>query len=594
MIQERLSALRLEMNKEGIQAYIIPTSDFHETEYVCEYFACRKYMSGFTGSAGTLVVTLESAALWTDGRYFIQATDQLKGSTIELMKMGLEDTPSISEYILEHMKAGGVVGFDGRSMNTKEARSYQSFFEKHNISLDTSLDLVGRIWTDRPSMPATQTYLYDTKYAGYSMADKLNQVRQKMEEVKTNSFVITKIDEVAWLFNLRADDIPYYPVALAYAIIEKEKATLYIDSSRLDDVSKKELDTNHVEVKGYDDIYQEVSSIQGPVWIDPSSLNIRLYELIQEEVVETQSPIVLMKSIKNETEIKNTKIAHLRDGVAVTRFMYWLEHEVGNSEQSELSVQDKLHEFRSEQEDFLEESFATITAYKKHGAIIHYQSSEESNVALEKSGMLMIDSGGQYLQGTTDITRTFVLGDISEEERRFFTLVLRGHIQLEMAHWLYGCRGLNLDILARGPLWKECADYQHGTGHGVGHLSSVHEAPIGIRWKIVPERMDSCVIEPGMITSDEPGYYQEDGFGIRHENELLAVKGQKNGYGQFMHFECLTLVPFDVKGLDISIMQEEEIAWLNEYHQRVYDEVGPYLKAEEKEWLKEVCQPIHK
>lgn len=591
MIKERLMKLREEMNKEGMQAYIIPTSDFHETEYVSEYFAARKYMSGFTGSAGVLVVLLDKAGLWTDGRYFIQAANQLAGSGIDLMKQGQEDTPSIEEYIVTNLTQGSVVGFDGRVMNVNDANKYKQAFMMHDIKMVTDKDLVGRIWDDRPALPCTETFHYDEKYAGKSISEKLTQVREAMKGYNCRSHIVTKIDEIAWLYNLRAHDVPHFPVALAYTIIKENDAMIYIDASRLDEESKTLFAQNHIQVKDYEAIYEDVKTLEGPVLVDGNFVNSKIVYSLNTEIVYAQDPIVLLKAMKNEIELANTRNAHIKDGVACTKFMYWLMQNVNNGI-SEMSAQEKLQELRKEQADYLEDSFNTICAYKEHAAMMHYSSNEETNVELKPEGMLLVDSGGQYLDGTTDITRTFVLGSITEEEKKWFTLALKGHIRLEKANFLYGCRGLNLDILARGPLWDLDMDYQCGTGHGVGHLSNVHEAPNGFRWKIVPERNDSCVLEEGMITSNEPGVYVEGEFGIRHENEMVVVKGNKNFYGQFMHFETLTFVPFDRKGIDKSLLSEDELAWLNDYHAFVYEKISPFLTNEEAEWLKEACRPL--
>lgn len=591
MIKERLMKLREEMNKEGMQAYIIPTSDFHETEYVSEYFAARKYMSGFTGSAGVLVVLLDKAGLWTDGRYFIQAANQLAGSGIDLMKQGQEDTPSIEEYIVTNLTQGSIVGFDGRVMNVNDANKYKQAFMMHDIKMVTDKDLVGRIWDDRPALPCTETFHYDEKYAGKSISEKLTQVREAMKGYNCRSHIVTKIDEIAWLYNLRAHDVPHFPVALAYTIIKENDAMIYIDASRLDEESKTLFAQNHIQVKDYEAIYEDVKTLEGPVLVDGNFVNSKIVYSLNTEIVYAQDPIVLLKAMKNEIELANTRNAHIKDGVACTKFMYWLMQNVNNGI-SEMSAQEKLQELRKEQADYLEDSFNTICAYKEHAAMMHYSSNEETNVELKPEGMLLVDSGGQYLDGTTDITRTFVLGSITEEEKKWFTLALKGHIRLEKANFLYGCRGLNLDILARGPLWDLDMDYQCGTGHGVGHLSNVHEAPNGFRWKIVPERNDSCVLEEGMITSNEPGVYVEGEFGIRHENEMVVVKGNKNFYGQFMHFETLTFVPFDRKGIDKSLLSEDELAWLNDYHASVYEKISPFLTIEEAEWLKEACRPL--
>ena len=588
----RLAALRAEMKKEGLTAFVIPTSDFHDTEYVADYFAARKYFSGFTGSAGTLVVLADKAALWTDGRYFIQAARELEGSGIELMKMGEEGTPTILEYLEQNLKAGDTVGFDGRTVSFNEARTWKRKLAAKDIAVESGKDLVSRVWTDRPAMPESETFVYPQQYAGKTVSQKLADVRKVMEKEGALAHIITKIDEIIWLFNFRADDIPCFPAALSYALITPETANLYIDESRVDEDTKAQLKEAGVRLCPYDRIYEDAKILKGPVMIDPSFVNTRIAESLPTEPLEMPDPIVLMKAVKNEAELAGTREAHLKDGAAVTEFMYWLKNLPEDAGQTEVSAADYLRDRRREQEGYFEDSFETISAYKENAAMMHYHPGQKE-VPLAKEGMLLVDSGGQYLDGTTDITRTFVLGPITEEEKKWFTKALRGHIRLEKAKFLQGCRGLNLDILARGPMWDEEIDYQCGTGHGVGHVSNVHEAPNGFRWRIVPERNDSCVLEPGMITSDEPGVYEEGRFGIRHENEILVKKAGKNHYGQFLEFEPLTFVPFDRDGIDPSLMTEDEIQWLDDYHRAVYEKIAPRLKDEKiKTWLKDVTRPL--
>lgn len=594
VVRQRLEALRLQMEKNDVQAYIIPTSDFHDTEYVCDYFAARQYLSGFTGSAGTLVVLKEKAALWTDGRYFIQAEKELENSGIDLMKMGMEGTPSIVQYILENCRAGETVGFDGRTINIQEARKYERIFKSHDLGFEPNLDLISKIWSDRPSLPHSKTFHFDPKYAGKEMDEKLNEVRAEMVREGAEALILSKVDEIAWLYNLRANDIPSFPVALAYSIVLLDKAILYLDGTRLDEESKALLAQNKVEIKDYDQIYEDVKDLQERAWIDPSSINASLVYLLKAPIYEADSPIILMKSIKNEVELANTREAHLKDGTACTKFMYWLKQAQPKEELSELSASEYLHQLRQEQKGYIEDSFSTISAYGKNAAMMHYHATPSSFSMLEPKGMLLVDSGAHYVDGTTDITRTYVLGPITPEEKYWFTKALRGHIRLEKAKFLYGCRGLNLDILARGPLWEEDMDYQCGTGHGVGHVLSVHESPNGFRWRIVPERNDSAVLEEGMIQSNEPGVYEEGKFGIRHENEMVVRKGHKNKYGQFMEFENLTFVPFDLDGIDPNLMMDDEIEWLNDYHAEVYEKIAPRLNPEEAAWLKASTRPISK
>ena len=458
--------------------------------------------------------------------------------------------------------------------------------------MNVNLDLVNDVWTDRPELPSTPTFHYSEKFAGESMESKLSRLRAFLKENKVDSIVLTSVDQIAWLYNLRAHDIPNFPVALAYSIVSLDSASIYMDASRLDELSEKEFSKNNVTVCGYNDMYEATKALNGLVLVDPSSVNYAIVSNLKAKPVFKESPIILWKALKNETELKCTKWAHIKDGVAVTKFMYWLKKNAGKIEMSEMSVQSKLQVLRSEQENYLEDSFDTICAYKEHAAMMHYSSKPETNVEITNSGMLLIDSGGQYLEGTTDITRTFVLGDISEEERYWFTKALRGHIRLSDAHFLFGCSGINLDILARGPLWDQDVDYQCGTGHGVGHLLNVHESPNGFRWKVLPHRNEMCVLDEGMITSNEPGVYCEGKFGIRHENEMVVVKGNVNNYGQFMHFEPITFVPFDLDGLDVSLLTNEEKTWLNNYHKEVLEKISPYLTSDEAEWLKSACRSI--
>ena len=592
MIKSRLSALREEMKKADVQAYIIPTSDFHNTESVPEYFAARKYMSGFSGSAGVLVVLMDKAALWTDGRYFIQAAKELKGTTVDLMKMGQEGTPEIEDYIIANLEKGQNVGFDGRTIGIGEARKYKTAFECADLSMKVELDLVDLVWENRPEMPHAQTFYYSEKYSGRTISQKLEMVRTEMKKAHAKSYVITKIDEVAWLYNIRAKDIENVPLPMSYATVTLEGATLFINQSRLDEESAQKLKEANVEVQDYNNVYDVVKELDGPVLVDPSSCNSRIVWSIQETLVEKMSPIILLKAKKNEVELESTAFAHVKDGVAVTKFMYWLHNTIGKEEITEVSASEKLTAFRAQQDNYLDDSFSTIPAYKANAAMMHYHAKKDDCATLQPEGFFLVDSGGHYYEGTTDITRTFVLGPLTDEERYWFTKSMRSHIRLAKANFLYGCRGYTLDILSRGPLWDEDMDYQCGTGHGVGHLSSVHEAPNGFRWRIVPERNDSCVLEEGMIASNEPGVYIEGLMGIRHENEYVVVKGNKNHYGQFMHFKCLTWVPFESSAIDASLMMKDEIEWYNWYQNECYNILSPYMTEEENAWLKEICKPL--
>ena len=594
-IIEKLTALRGLMKERNLDVYMIPTSDFHETEYVGEHFKARAYMSGFTGSQGTLVVTLKDAALWTDGRYFIQAANQLEGTTITLMKQGEEGVPAIAQYIYDNMKDQGGLGFDGRVMNTKLVKGILYKLEDKHVSISYEEDLVGMIWEDRPSLPEKQGYLLKVEYSGKSTKEKLADLHEVMKKQGASHHIITSLDDIAWITNMRGWDIACYPVVLSYLILTLGGGAIFVDEAKLTEDLKQNFKENNIEIKGYNDIYDYVKTItsNAVIMLDSSVVNYTITQNLHQDIklIDHANPSQIMKAMKNEIELENNRKAHIKDAVAMTKFMYWLKKNVGKETITEISASDYLKKLRIAQ-GAIDLSFNTISAYKEHAAMMHYSATEETDVELEKEGMLLVDSGGQYMEGTTDITRTFVLGEISEEERFYFTTALRSNIALSKAHFLYGCRGMNLDILARGPLWDHAMDYKCGTGHGVGHLLNVHEGPNGFRWKIVPERKDSCILEEGMTQSNEPGVYEEGKFGIRHENEMVVRKGEKNDYGQFMYFETITFVPFDLDGLDVSLMTQYEKDWLNWYHAQVWEKVSPYLSEEEQAWLKEATRAI--
>ncbi|MEG0527776.1 aminopeptidase P family protein [Amedibacillus sp. YH-ame6] len=595
-IIEKLKELRRLMDERNISVYMIPTSDFHETEYVGEYFKARYYMSGFSGSAGTLVVCKECAALWTDGRYFIQAAKQLENSTIELMRQGEEGVPTIAQYIYDHMKEKEVFGFDGRVMNTKLTKAILGKLKEKEVGVSYDEDLVDMIWKDRPTLPKAKAFFLTEAFSGKSVGDKLKEIREEMNQKHATHHIITSLDDIAWILNMRGGDVECYPVALSYLVLTHNENYLFIDADKLTNELYQEFKANNIVVKDYDAIYDFVKTIEegSTILLDSGFVNYAITQNLKDNIklVDCTNPSQMMKAIKNPVELENNKIAHIRDGVAMTKFMYWLKTNVGKMEMSEISASDYLRELRAQQENFLDVSFDTISAYKEHAAMMHYSATAESDVMLQPEGLLLVDSGGQYLEGTTDITRTFVLGPISDEIRLHFTAALRGHIALSRARFLHGCRGVNLDILARGPLWDMDLDYKCGTGHGVGHLLNVHEGPNGFRWKIVSDRSDSCILEEGMTQSNEPGVYVEGSHGIRHENECVVRKGEKNEYGQYMYLETITFVPFDLDGIDTELLTQYEIYWLNEYHEAVYNKISPYLNDAEKEWLKEATRAI--
>ncbi len=589
MANNRLEALRDEMRKKGIDIYIVPTSDFHNSEYVGEYFKARKFLCGFTGSAGTAVVTADEAGLWTDGRYFIQAAAELAGSGFELYRMGVENVPTVTEFVRSRMPERGVIGFDGRVISAAQAEDFKEIADQKDGSLYVTEDLVDRIWTDRPPMSCTPIWILGEEWIGESTVSKIGRIREKMKEAGADVHVLSSLYDIAWILNLRADDIEKCPVFLSFLVIGKEDAALFVQKDELTDEVRNYLNECGVSVSDYGEIYDALAAIPGDsrVLLDRSEVNCRMVTSMPESVtiIDRTNPSVLMKAVKNETEIKNTKLAHLKDGVAMTKFMYWLKNNVGKIPMDEYTVGIHADELRAAQEHFLDLSFEDICAVGPNGAMMHYAAAKDGAAKVEPKGFLLLDSGGHYLEGTTDITRTFVLGEITPTMRLYFTTVVRSMLALANLKFLYGCAGISMDVVCREPLWEMGIDYRCGTGHGIGHILNVHEGPNGFRYKIVPERSDSGVLEAGMITSDEPGVYLEGEYGIRIENELLCVKDEKNEYGQFMRFEPITWCPIDLDGIDPELMNEKEKAQLNDYHKQVYEKISPYLDEDEREWL---------
>ena len=589
-IKEKLNALRQEMKKRAIDIYIIPTSDFHESEYVGDYFKARKYMTGFTGSAGVAVVTADEAGLWTDGRYFIQAARQLKGSTITLYRSGEEGVPTIPEFLTEKLPEGGTLGFDGRVINSAAAEKYEAIVAEKNGKLYVSEDLVDLIWKDRPALPSDKVWILTEEYSGEPLASKLSRIRKAMEEKEADVHLISSLYDIAWILNLRANDIQNVPVFLSFLMLTQEDCKLFIREEILTGEVRDYLTGNQVTICPYEDVYAETAKIASgkTVLMDETIINYRLKTSLADGVTicNAPDPSDAMKAVKNETELKNTRLAHLRDGVAFTKFMYWVKQNVGKEKITEYTAACYLDNLRAMQEHFLDLSFTTISAYGPNAAMMHYKAEEATAAELKPEGFLLVDSGGHYLEGTTDITRTIALGPVSEQQKLHFTTVCRSNLNLADAKFLYGCSGMNLDILSRGPLWKMGIDYKCGTGHGVGHILNVHEGPNGFRWRMVPERKDSGCLEAGMITTDEPGVYLEGEYGIRTENELICVQAEKNEYGQFMEFENITFAPIDLDAIDPEEMSRRERKLLNDYHKNVYEKISPYLTDEEREWLK--------
>ena len=605
MIRERLSKLRESMKAAGIDCYLIPTSDYHDSEYVSGFFAVRRYFSGFTGSAGTLVVTESEAALFTDARYFIQAARQLEGTGIILMKMGEPKVPTLNEYLEQNLKEGQCLGFDGRVVKAVDAKEYEEILKKKHGKLIWDRDLSEDIWTDRPAIIHQPAFVLEECYSGESASSKIKRVREKMKEEKADKHILTSLDDIAWLLNLRGNDMKNFPIVLSYVIVTMEKVLFFAKGQKEEtaDGEKCEVWTpellnylaeNGVELLPYDDFYRCVSEIHGEtVLLCKGRVNCRVEKELAEDVkvIDKPNPTELMKATKNPVEMENLRKAHIKDGVAVARFMYWLKKNIGKIPMTEWTATEYINSMRQKNENFIETSFDTICAYGPNGAINHYSASPDDCLTLSSEGLLVVDSGGHYFEGSTDITRTFALGPVTKEMKEHFTLVLRAMLNMRATRFLYGCRGSNLDIRAREVLWERGLDYKHGTGHGVGYILNVHEGPNSFRWRQLAGQ-ESAVLEEGMVTTDEPGIYIEGSHGIRIENELLCRKGEENEYGQFMYFEDLTYAPVDLDAVEISMLGELDKKRLNDYHREVYEKLSPYFEGEELVWLSEATRAI--
>ena len=592
---EKLTLLRAEIKKRGIDAYVVVTDDFHASEYVGTHFKAREFLSGFTGSAGTLVVLPDSAALWTDGRYFLQAAQQLDGSGIELMRMGEPGVPEIADFLRDHVAENGFIGFDSRTVSNAFARTIGEKTREKHIRFAGDEDLVDLVWADRPALSCEPLWELEAKFAGFTRAEKLQQVREKMAELGADVFVIPALDEVAWLLNLRGGDVLYTPVFLSYLLLGRDQATLCVQKEAVSAEIEAQLKAGGVSLAPYDDIYRLVAALPTGtrVLLDGERANYRITQSVPDgaETLDRPSPIQLMKAMKTPAEQENERLAHIKDGVAVTRFLYWLKHAVGKEPITELSAAKKLESLRAEGEHYLEQSFDPILAYGAHGAIVHYEPTDETDISLEPHGLCLADTGAQYLEGTTDITRTVALGPLTDEEKRIYTLVLRGHLQLGAAKFLYGCTGENLDMLARTPLWEAGLDYNHGTGHGVGFVLGVHEGPERVHWDVNRQKRH-CVIEEGMIFSNEPGIYLAGKFGVRIENLVVVRDAERTEFGRFLKLEPLTLVPYDRDAIDLTMLSSRDVELLNDYHAKVCAAISPYLQGDELNWLKEVTAPV--
>lgn len=593
-ISERIEQLRVLMKEKNIDAYVVPTADFHQSEYVGEHFKARKFITGFSGSAGTAVITANEARLWTDGRYFIQAAQQIEGTGVELMKMGEPGFPTLTEYLADTLPENGVLGFDGRVVATGEGEEYETIVNAKNGSIVYEYDLIDKVWTDRPALSEKTVFELGVEYTGETVASKLSRIREEMKKCGATVHILTTLDDICWTLNMRGDDIDFFPLVLSYAVIEMDKAILYINESKLSDEIKAHFVADGIEIRPYNDIYEDVKSIDEKevLLIDPAKLNYSLFNNLPEgcKKVAAPNPEILFKAMKNDVEVENIKKAQIKDSVAHVRFMKWVKENVSKEVITEMSASDKLDEFRKEMGNFIRPSFEPISSYGPHAAMCHYTSSPETDVQLKEGDIYLTDTGAGFWEGSTDITRTYALGEIPAKTKKYFTLVAISNLHLGEARFLHGTTGLVLDILARKPFWDRDLNFNHGTGHGVGYLLNIHEGPAGFRWKYRPN--ETHTLEKGMIITNEPGIYFEGEFGIRLENELLCCEGTNNEYGQFMHFEAITYVPFDLDAIDPSVMTEHDKELLNNYHKEVFEKVSPFLNDEEKAWLEKYTRAI--
>lgn len=578
-----LEKIRDIMNKNNINYYIIPSSDSHQSEYVADYFKGREFISGFTGSAGTLLIGHQDAYLWTDGRYFIQAEKELRGTGISLMKMRTSGYPTIEEWIKQNIKEEETLGFDGKLFSVNQYKSFLHIANQNKFRLNMNNDLLEEVWVTRSELPKNKIFIHEEVYSGKSALEKLSEVRYHMKEKKAENYIISSLDDIAWLCNIRGNDIKFNPVALAYVIVTEKDTNLYINNNKIDNETRIKLNSQGINIYEYDEIEEHVKLINEATIIDASKLNAKIYSLLSKdiEIIDEINITTRLKAVKNDIEISNIEKSQIRDGVAMVRFIKWLKESIKKEKITEISASKKLTELRAMGENYKGDSFNTIAGYKDHAAMMHYSATEATDYELKAEGMFLVDSGAQYLDGTTDITRTFVLGKLTSEEKRDFTLVLKGHIALATAKFLKGTTGMNLDILARRPLWNYRIDYKCGTGHGVGYFLNVHEGPQGIR----PEG-NTTALEKGMIITNEPGVYKEGKHGIRIENTLLVVEDMKSEeFGEFYKFNTISYCPIDLNGVDIYMLTNEEKEWLNNYHKIVFEKLSPYLSEEEVKFL---------
>ena len=578
------------MQAEKADAFIIPSTDPHISEYVAPHWQSREWISGFTGSAGTVVVTRDKAGLWTDSRYFLQAAQQLEGTGIDLYKEMLPETPGISEFLCRELEAGNTAGIDGYVFSMLDARQLRKELANKQIKLKNMADPMDSIWTDRPALPQTPACIYDTQYAGRTCREKLEDIRLEMKQAGAQALLLPALDEIAWTLNLRGSDVHCNPVVVSYLLIDEEEAHYFIELQKLTPEVKAYLEDDRVTCHAYTDLLPYLRQLKAStLLLTPGKTNQAVSEAVPEScrIVEGASPVALLKAIRNEQEIAGLRKAMQRDGVALVKFLKWLEEAVPGGQETEISVDRKLHELRAAQPLYKGESFDTIAGYGAHAAIVHYEATPETDVPLQPRGFLLLDSGAQYLDGTTDITRTIALGPLTEEEKTDYTLILKGHIDLAMAVFPEGTRGAQLDVLARMPIWQHHMNFLHGTGHGVGHFLNVHEGPQSIRMNENP-----VALRAGMLTSNEPGVYKAGSHGIRTENLVLTVSAGEGMFGHYLKFETVTLCPICTKGIVRELLTQEEADWLNQYHRTVYEKLSPDLDEDERYWLKKACEKI--
>ncbi|WP_346847414.1 aminopeptidase P family protein [Clostridium sp. UBA3061] len=588
-IKSRIESLRSLMKERSIDAFIIPSSDNHGSEYVSDYFRVRQWISGFTGSAGTVVITEKEAHLWVDGRYFLQGEQQIQGTEYILERMGEPGVKTYTQWICDNVKSGDTVSFNGKVFTVSQLHDLEEAFEEKGIKTKPEEDIFDIIWKDRPTMPNNKIFIHEDSYAGKTVEEKLTLVKEEMKNINVNNLLLASLDDIAWLLNLRGGDVECNPVFLSYFLISDDKYILYVDKEKLNEKIINLLSSKSISIKDYNDIVSDLKLIKGNITFDPSKTNVWLKESINKEVntIEKRNITTDLKARKNSVELKNIENAHIKDGIAMVKFIKWVKENVNNEEITEISAAEKLKKLRAEGEEFIDISFDTIAGYGPHGAIIHYKASEESSLKLQPKGLFLVDSGAQYLDGTTDITRTIALGELTEEEKEDYTLVLKGHLNLSTAIFLEGTPGCSLDVLARRALWSKGLDFKHGTGHGVGYLLNVHEGPQGIRRELNP-----IALEEGMIVSNEPGVYKADKHGVRIENLIAVQEKEKNDFGKFMCFKDLTLCPYELDAINISLLNEDEKSWLNDYHKKVLEKLSPYLLEDEVLWLRNATKEI--